>query len=530
MKHYSIAILLSALPTLQLSSARAENSAPNILFAIADDWSLHAGAYGTKWVKTPSFDRVARDGILFNHAYTPTAKCAPSRASIITGRHPWLLKAAANHNCHFPAEFKTWSEAFAEHGWFVGFTGKGWSPGVAVDGEGNPRNLTGRPFQNKKLESPASGISNIDYAANFQEFLDAKPTDKPWCFWYGALEPHRGYEYGSGVAKGGKKLTDIDRVPGYWPDNETVRNDMLDYAFEVEHYDRHLGRMLQTLEERGMLSNTIVIVTSDHGMPFPRVKGNAYNFANHVPLAVMWPDGIAKPGRVVDDFVTFPDLAPTFIELAGLKWTDTGMANPSGKSLANILRSEKSGVIEPARDHVLLGKERTDIGRPNDWGYPTRGIIRDQWLYLKNFEPSRWPAGNPETGYLDCDGGATKTFILEARRKDPTDESWAFCFGMRPGEELYDLRRDPDCLHNLITEADASTPLDKLRETMLAELKAQGDPRMEGRGAEFDTYPYADEKQIHFHEKFMRGEKPPAGWVRPGDFEPSPIPTGSNTN
>ena len=354
---------------------------PNILFAIADDWGKHASAYGTRWVKTPAFDRVAREGILFNNAYTPNAKCAPSRACILTGRNSWQLKEAANHVCYFPPEFKGWGETLAEHSWFVGHTMKGWGPGVAKDASGNARQMTGRAFNARKAEPPTSEISSNDYAGNFAAFLDAAPAGQPWAFWYGAIEPHRGYEFGSGIAKGGKKLADIDRVPGYWPDNETTRTDMLDYAFEVEHFDAHLGRMLAELERRGLLTNTLIIVTSDHGMPFPRAKGNAYEFSNHIPFAAMWPSGIAKPGRVVDDFVSFVDLAPTFIEVAGLSWAETGMAASPGRSLTDIFRSEKSGVTNPARDHVLVGKERTDIGRPGDVGYPTRGIIKGGLLY-----------------------------------------------------------------------------------------------------------------------------------------------------
>jgi len=499
---------------------------PNILFAIADDWSAHAGAYGTKWVKTPAFDRVAGAGLLFHHAYTPNAKCAPSRACILTGRNPWQLKAAANHLCYFPPEFKTWAEALAEHGWFVGHTQKGWAPGTATNAAGAPREMTGKAFNRRKATPPASGISNNDYAANFEDFLDAAPPNTPWCFWYGAVEPHRGYEFGSGVAKGGKKLTDLDRVPGYWPDHETVRHDMLDYAFEVEHFDRHLGRMLASLEQRGWLDNTLVIVTSDHGMPFPRIKGNAYDFANRVPLAIMWKNGIVRPGRVVDDFVSFIDLAPTLIEVAGLRWASTGMAESPGRSLTGIFRSTKSGLVEAGRDHVLIGKERTDIGRPHDWGYPTRGIVRNGWLYLRNFEPARWPAGNPETGYLDCDGGATKTFILEAHRKNPADTHWALCFGPRPAEELYHLRDDPDCLRNLAGSADAAALLRSLTNTLFRELKQQDDPRMSGHDEVFDRYPHANPAHVGFHERFLRGEKLNAGWVNQSDFEPLPSSPG----
>jgi arylsulfatase A-like enzyme len=503
--------------------ASAADKRPNILFAIADDWGAHAGAYGTPWIATPSFDRVAREGVLFKRAYTPMAKCAPSRACIVTGRNTWQLKEAANHICYFPTEFKSWGEALTEHGWFVGMTNKGWAPGVANDVTGKPRLLTGKPFNARKAVPPTKDMSNNDYAANFADFLDAAPKGTPWCFWYGCAEPHRPYEFGSGVAKGGKKLTDIDRVPECWPDNDTVRNDMLDYAFEVEHYDRHLGLMLAELEKRGLLANTLVIVTSDHGMPFPRSKGNAYELANHVPLAAMWPAGIAKPGRIVEDFVSFVDLAPTFIEVAQLKWADTGMAPTPGRSLTDIFRSEKSGQINPARDHVLIGKERTDIGRPHDWGYPTRGIIKDGWLYLQNFEPARWPAGNPETGYLDCDGGATKSFILDAHRADPADIHWALAFGLRPGEELYHLPEDPDAIHNLAGKPSGAAIQSALHEQMFAELRQQGDPRMEGKGSIFDEYLHASPGHVGFYERFMRGEKLNTGWVSPTDFEKQPV-------
>ena len=504
-----------ALFFLALSSAVAAER-PNILFAIADDWGPHAGAYGTPWVKTPHFDRVAREGLLFKNAYTPNAKCAPSRACILTGRNSWQLKEAANHICYFPPEFKGWGEALAEKGWNVGHTAKGWGPGVAKDAAGALREMTGKSWNKKKLKPATSEISNNDYAGNFTDFLDAAPADQPWCFWYGSLEPHRGYEFGSGVKKGGKKLSDINHVPAYWPDHEVIRNDMLDYAFEVEHFDSHLGRMLAELERRGLLDNTLVVVTADHGMPFPRSKGNANVMANHVPLAVMWKKGIQAPGRAVEDFVSFIDLAPTFIEQAGLAWKETGMAESPGRSLTDLFANKPVHT----RDHVLIGKERTDVGRPNDWGYPIRGIVTKDSVLIENFEPSRWPGGNPETGYMDCDAGATKTFILNAHRQNPADPFWQLCFGLRPGVEFYDLKTDPDFVKNL----PADPRMTALQAKMRSELKAQGDPRMEGRGDVFDRYEHATKPNVGFYEKFMRGEPVKAGWINPTDIESKPLP------
>jgi arylsulfatase A-like enzyme len=505
------------------ASAMAAQQRPNILFAIADDWGRHAGAYGTTWIRTPGFDRVARQGILFTHAFTPNAKCAPSRAILLTGRHSWQLEEAANHMAYFPARFKSFPEALTEHGYFVGMTGKGWGPGVAQDAQGRLRQIAGRPFNRRMATPPARGMSNNDYSANFADFLDAAPAGQPWYFWCGTLEPHRGYEYRAGVTKGGKDISQIDRVPGYWPDNEVVRNDMLDYAFEVEHVDRHLVRMLDELEKRGLLDQTLVVVTSDHGMPFPRGKGQAYLDSNRVPLAVMWPRGIRGTGRVVDDFVNFTDLAPTLLEAARLEWSDSGMASAAGQSLMPIFESPRSGRIVPQRDHVLLGKERHDVGRPGDVGYPIRGMIKDGFLYVRNYEPHRWPVGNPETGYLNCDGSPTKTEILIARRADPANRHWALCFGRRGDEELYDLARDPDCIHNLAGDAQHDLRRRQLEQQMAGELKSQGDPRMSGNGEVFDRYPIATVPLRNFYERRLSGEKVPAGWVNDTDFEPGPL-------
>jgi len=304
-----------ALPGLctPVSGAYEKQARPNILFCIADDASwAHMGAYGCSWVRTPGFDRVADEGILFTNAYTPNAKCAPSRSCVLTGRNSWQLEAAANHWCYFPARFKTYAEVLSTHGYHVGFTGKGWAPGVAGKIDGRPRQLAGQPYQERRLTPPTKAISPTDYTANFADFLAARPEDMPFCFWYGGHEPHRGYEFDSGRKKGGKLINEIDHVPGQWPDKETVRVDLLDYAFEIEYFDTHLQQMLTLLEKRNLLDNTLIVVTADNGMPFPRIKGQEYEYSNHLPLAIMWKHGIRNPGRKVDDCVCFIDFAPTF--------------------------------------------------------------------------------------------------------------------------------------------------------------------------------------------------------------------------
>jgi N-sulfoglucosamine sulfohydrolase len=493
---------------------------PNILFAIADDASWeHFGAYGCAWISTPALDQVAREGILFTRAYTPNAKCAPSRSCILTGLNSWQLKAAANHVPYFPTIFTSFMEVLKAHGYMVGYTGKGWAPGVAIDREGGFRELTGKCYDRYQLTPPTEMISAKDYAKNFQAFLEEKPEGKPFCFWYGGHEPHRFYEFGSGVEKGGRSVTEVDRVPQFWPDVDTVRQDLLDYAFEIEHFDSQLMQMLKILEQSGELEHTIVVVTADNGMPFPRAKGQVYEYSNHLPLAIMWPDGIVHPGRVVDDFVSFIDFAPTFLDVAGIDPQREEMQKMTGRSLTEIFYSEQEGQVIPERDYVLVGKERHDLGRPHDQGYPVRGIVRNEWLYLHNFNPERWPAGNPETGYLNCDGGATKTYILNQRRVLGKQVFWQLNFGKRAGEELYHIVSDPYCMHNLVNDSSCSEIAEELREELAEKLTTQSDPRMLGQGDLFMTYPYAEDNR-GLYEKIMEGRKVNTGWVNDSDFEP----------
>lgn len=526
-RFYVIGVFLLASPIFVLAEEKPPER-PNILFAMADDWSHgHSSVDGCPWISTPGFDRVAKNGVRLTNAFTPNAKCCPARSILLTGLYSWQLEDAANHICFFPSKFQIYPEVLTKNGYFVGFTGKGWGPGVAKDSDGKPRQMTGQGFNRRKEKPPARNISANNYAGNFDDFLQAAPQGKPWCFWYGATEPHRGYQKGVGVAKG-KTTEDIRHVPKFWPDNETIRNDILDYAVEVEHFDAHLARMLVSLEKRGLLDNTLVVVTSDHGMPFPRCKGQAYNYSNHVPMAIMWPKGVKNPGRVVEDYVSFIDIAPTFVEVAGANWKESGLLNnggsvSKGRSLTDILFSGKSGKVNPERDYVLIGKERHDIGRPHDWGYPIRGIVKDDLLYIRNYETDRWPGGNPETGYLNCDGSPTKTQILEGRTKPGQKNYWDLCFGKRPAEEFYDLKADPDCVNNLAADRRHAGSLNQLKDLMERSLKNQGDPRMNGKGRLFDEYLYSNPGTRNFYERYMNGEKLRAGWVNLSDFEKKPL-------
>jgi arylsulfatase A-like enzyme len=491
---------------------------PNILFCIADDatWK-HLSAYGSKWVQTPAFDRIANEGLLFQNAYTPNAKCGPSRAIVLTGRNTWQLEEAGNHLAFFPQKFKTYPEALAENGYQVGFTGKGWAPGTALNADGTKRELLVKPYNKIKKETPTKGINAVDYVANFRSFLKDKKSNTPFCFWYGGHEPHRFYEYGTGVSVGKKKLSQIDSVFSYWPQSETVKNDMLDYAFELEYFDQQLGGILKVLEENGELENTIIVVTSDNGMPFPRVKGQSYEHSNHMPLAIMWKNGIKNPGRIIEDYVSFIDFAPTFMDIAGVDSKSLKMQPIQGKSLVPYFNSDKTKLTPTKENYVLLGQERHDAGRPKTVGYPIRGIVKDGFLYLKNYENDRWPAGNPETGYTNTDGSPTKTQILNLNRSGENHEFWKVNFGKHPKEELYQITVDEDCMNNLAENKKFQKIKNELRKLLESNLKKQGDPRMFGNGAIFDSYP--PNNGANLYEKYMNGEKVNTGWINDSDFE-----------
>ncbi|MCK4617180.1 MAG: sulfatase-like hydrolase/transferase, partial [Pirellulales bacterium] len=195
---------------------------PNILFCISDDQSYaHTGANGDPVVQTPAFDRVAREGLRFTHAFCDAPTCGPSRSAILTGQHIWRLEEAGNIHSTLPAKFTTYTELLAEAGYAVGFTGKGWSPGRLEPG-GRTMNPAGVAFQKRKAKPPFKSMSNTDYAGNFQDFLEQVSDDQPFCFWLGTSEPHRAYELGAGKRTG--KDPDQVIVPPIFPDNDIVRN------------------------------------------------------------------------------------------------------------------------------------------------------------------------------------------------------------------------------------------------------------------------------------------------------------------
>ncbi len=439
---------------------------PNILFCLADDWAWpHAGAYGDKIVKTSVFDRLAGEGVLFTHAFSAAPSCTPSRAAILTGQAPHRLAEGGNLHGFLPKKFAVYPDLLEQAGYVVGLARKGWGPGNFGAG-GRTRNPAG-----------PSG-------KGFKEFLQSVPPGRPFCFWLGSSDPHRPYEKGAGVAEGMNPADVV--VPAYLPDTPEIRSDILDYYTEVQRFDREVGEHLQALAAAHKSENTMVVISGDNGWPFPRCKANLYDGGTRQPLVIRWPARI-KGARTNDAFVSLADLAPTFLDAAGLKIP----REMTGLSLLPLL----DGKRQRGRDAVFVERERHANVRKGDLSYPSRAVRTRDFLYIRNFRPDRWPAGDPEMWmavgpFGDCDGSPSKDFILEHRAEPEFVRFFQLDFAKRPAEELYDLRRDPDQVVNVAGRADYAAAKKKMRHQLDRWMTDTADPRATTDDDRWDAYPY----------------------------------------
>ena len=460
---------------------------PNIVVIMGDDWSWpHASILGDKTVRTPNFDRIAKEGVLFENAFVSAPSCTPSRFAVASGQYHWRLGEGVNLGGSLADDLPVYPDLLAEKGIFTGFARKGAGPSRHAYRGTDP---FGPRFR------------------DFPEFFDSRETGRPFAFWYGAGEPHRAYDWQASL----ESDLDVDgiQVPPWLPENKTVRTDLGDYYLRIEKLDQFAGQILAKLEEAGELENTIVVMTGDNGMPFPRSKATLFDSGTRVPLAIRW--GREVPGgRVVSDFVNLTDLAPTFLEACGLKVPE----EMTGRSLLTVLQSEESGVVEADRDHVLLGMERHVY--PN----PSRAIRTEKFLYVRNFAPESWPTGVPKGEPLVFDFKKTPWPTVSGAFSYNVDPSptkqWmrlnespynAQAFGRKPAEELYDLCTDPDQLTNLLAVKEvpgwAEEARKKLAQRLASGLRESGDPRFEEPGhATFSILGWT----IHLSDQLVSGE------------------------
>lgn len=461
--------------TGQGRSTEVNKEQPNILLMIAEDMSWKDwGVYGNRFAKTPNIDKVAEEGVLFANAYCNSPVCHPSRSTLLTGQDIWRLRDAAVFAGTLHEDIDVYPDILSKAGYDVAHSGKGWGPGWLPAGD---------------REVPLTGKR-----ADLSHILENRDAGRPFCFWWGSGSGHRPFNY----KQDGRNLNKIE-LPPYVPDTQAVREDYAGFYQEVEAFDAEVGKVMAMLDKAGLAENTILIVTADHGMPWPRGKGSLYDLGTRVPLLIRWPARV-KPGRVVDDFAKFSDFAPTFLDVAGLRASD----RMTGQSLLRILESDKSGTIELQRDKVCLGLESHPMtGYFDQWlGYMScRSIRTRDYLYIHNYRRKGHKGWNAVQA-----GPIADTMRKQMQTDDAVKHDFNLCFGLRPEEELYEIKSDPHQVRNLANDPQFAETKKTLEKALLAYMQKTEDPRAVGRGDIFERYPVGFGGKISGHNRFGKLE------------------------
>jgi N-sulfoglucosamine sulfohydrolase len=504
--------------------ALAENERPNILFAFADDWGRYASIYGgdgpSSVINTPNFDRVAKEGVLFTNAHVTAPSCTPCRSSLLSGQYFWRTgRGAILQGAEWDPAIPSFPLLLKDAGYHIGKSYKVWSPGTPADapygGQKYAYEKAGRRFNgfSQFVTAAITKGQNIDAAKqvpydevkqNFDNFLADRKNGDPFCYWFGPTNVHRKWIKGSGKALWGIDPDALKgKMPAFLPDVHEVRQDLCDYLGEAMAFDVALGLLIDRITELGELDNTLIVVSGDHGAPgFTNGKTTLYNFGTGVTLAARWPAGGVKGGRTVHDFVNLMDLAPTFCEAGKVTPPDV----MTGRSILNLLKSDKDGWITKDRDWVVTGRERhVAAAREDNMPYPQRAIRTKDFVYIRNFKPDRWPMGTPNApdkiptqnqlendtfvAFADMDAGPTKAWLIANEK--PGQPFYDFAFAKRPAEELYDLKSDPDEVKNIASDPAYADKKAELTKMLMAELSRTNDPRVKGDGSTYDKPPFA---------------------------------------
>ncbi len=496
-------------PLLSSLYGKAEEK-PNILFLFADDWGKYASCYKSidgensinAIITTPHIDMIAKQGILFTNAHAPAPSCTPCRSSILSGQYFYKTgMGAILHGAIWDEKIPSYPLILKENGYHIGYAFKVWSPGNPVNapygGEKYRYEPAGNQFNqfsqyvSKQEDKEKAKAELLDEARqNFLAFLKDKKDGQPFCYWFGPTNTHRAWVKGSGKELWGLNPDKLKgRMPDFLPDVPEIREDFNDYLGEVLAWDAGVGAIYQALEETGELENTLIVISGDHGIPgFPRAKTNLYDLGTHVALIISYPDKF-KGGRVIEDFVNLMDLAPTFLEAAGVAVPQT----MDGKSLVPVLKSGKSGWTGEQNPYVFVGRERhVGTAREGNLPYPQRAIKNKNFLYIRNFKPDRQPIGTVEMGLRDIDEGPTKNWFILNREKPQYKNEWELAFGLRPYEELYDLSKDPYEMNNLAKLQKYAPVRENLSGMMDSIMNATKDPRVDNDNCIFDAAPFTN--------------------------------------
>ncbi|WP_425616490.1 sulfatase [Anatilimnocola sp. NA78] len=469
--HLVVVTLAFAQATTTTAAEGSPEKRPNILLILADNWRWpNAGVLGDSLAKTPTFDRIAREGVLFTHAFNPVPSCSPTRACLLTGKCAHQLGERASLWSAFPQDTPVVTDLLRQAGYQTGFAGKGWGPGN-FEVSGWKENPVGAKFE------------------SFANFAQNRDKSKPFFFWLGntdtATRGGRHPYLETALAKlDAKKLV----VPKELPDCPEVRHDLLNYYGGIIRLDEQAAEAVALLEKSGDLDNTVVVFASDNGWQLPRGLANCYDAGSRVPLAIRWGQKL-QAGRRVDAFINVADLAPTFLQIAGI----TPPKEMSMHGFRELLLGEKDPY---SRESVFLERERHADVRREHQSYPIRAMRTRDFLYIRNLRPDRWPAGDPDVYFLherpygDVDTTAVKDVLL-AHQNDPAFQKYvSLIFAKRPAEELYDLRKDPDQLQNVVEDPSHAERLAELRSLVQNWMQATDDPRIDPKFDGFDTFRY----------------------------------------
>jgi arylsulfatase A-like enzyme len=409
---------------------------PNFVILIADDMAWDdCGAYCNRHVRTPNLDRLAREGLRFDRAFLTTSSCSPSRASILTGRYPHATGAPELHQ-PLPLEQRMLTEALRDAGYYTAAAGK-WHLGNAAKVK----------FNEVREGGPPSG------ATFWLPTLRERPKDRPFFLWLAALDPHRPYRQ----APVPQPHTPADAVvPPFLPDTDVVRQDLADYYDEISRFDTNVGLVLDELKAQHLELDTFVLCLSDNGRPFPRCKTTLYDDGIRTPFIVRFP-GRVKPGTVTGSLVSSVDIAPTVLELAGVKAPPTFQ----GQSFAHVLTNPGAKAREFAyAEHNW-----------HDYRAFERGVRSERYTYIRNWLPEL-----PGTPPADAVSSPTFQQMRTLWDQGKLNEGQRSCFVTpRQPEELYDVQQDPHSFHNLARDPKHRDVLERMRKALDAWQQETGD-------------------------------------------------------
>ena len=424
---------------------------PNILFLLSDDHSFpYLGCYGNPDVRTPNLDRLAGEGMRFDRMFVSCPQCVPSRAALMTGRSPVAVRMV-RFTSPLPPDLTALPDLLRDQGgYFTGVGGRSYHlDGPATKGR-RPAPELGRVMDEHGLRTFAKRVDYVepggkmaDFGGKLAAFLDQVPAGKPWFFWLGFSDPHHPWD-----TRGSRGVPDPAKItlPPHLPDLPGVRGDLARYLAEIEHLDGDIQSALDTLSQRGMAKNTVVVFMGDNGMAMPHGKGALHDPGINVPLLVRWP-GVVKPGATTRTLVSGEDFAPTVLEAAGV----TPPKNMSGISFLKLLRGEPF----TGRKYVFAerGPHGGDGGMKPDVLASTFDLSRcvrsDRFKLIYSCTPhgavapvdSQQDPGWQEMKAANSSGMLAAPFVS------------AYFTTPRPTFELYDLDADPGELQNLAGKA-----------------------------------------------------------------------------